>query len=255
MNQPVIQIRDLGIRLGGRAILEKLDLEVGLGEFVVVLGPNGAGKSTLLKLLLGLIHPDRGEIRVLGRAPRRGNTLIGFSPQHRTLETDFALSARDIVGFGLDGHRWGIPLRNRERRRKIDEALEEVNALAFADSPIGNLSGGEQQRLLIAQALITNPQLLLLDEPFSNLDMNSEMEIITQISRLVRQRNITTLLVTHDVNPLLHVTDRVLFLSNGHGAIGTPEEVITGETLSRLYGAPVEVVRASGRVFVLGVEI
>ncbi|HTW94242.1 MAG TPA: ATP-binding cassette domain-containing protein, partial [Tepidisphaeraceae bacterium] len=217
-------------------------------------GPNGAGKSTLLKLLLGLIKPDSGTIRVLGKAPRRGNSDIGYVPQHRVLEVDTALRARDVVGFGLDGNRWGFPLPSRARTSRIEQALSEVNALHLKNEPIGNLSGGEQQRLLIAQALICNPRMFLFDEPFSNLDLAHEREIVAQISQLARNRNITVLLVSHDINPLLKVTDRVLFLSGGHGALGSVDEVINSQTLTRLYHAPVEVAHVSGRVFVLGVE-
>jgi zinc/manganese transport system ATP-binding protein len=252
---PVISLEKVTIALGGRRILDGLSGTIGAGEFVSVLGPNGAGKSTLLKLLLGLLKADSGTIRVLGKAPRRGNSAIGYVPQHRVLEVDHALRARDVVGFGLDGNRWGICWPSRKRSERIDRALAEVNALHLRNEPIGHLSGGEQQRLLIAQALISNPKMLLFDEPFSNLDLAHEREIVDQISRLARERNITVLLVSHDINPLLKVTDRVLFLSGGQAALGPPQEVINSQTLSRLYHAPVEVAHVSGRIFVLGVEI
>jgi zinc/manganese transport system ATP-binding protein len=254
-NAPVISLEHVVVNLGGRRILDGLSGTIAQGEFVSVLGPNGAGKSTLLKLLLGLLKPDSGTIRVLDRAPRRGNHDIGYVPQHRVLEIDTALRARDVVGFGLDGHRWGISWPSRKREQRIERALAEVHALHLKDEPIGHLSGGEQQRLLIAQALISNPRLLLLDEPFSNLDLAHEKDIVGQISQLARQRNITVMLVSHDINPLLKVTDRVLFLSGGHGALGPTAEVINSQTLSRLYHAPVEVAHVSGRIFVLGVEI
>jgi zinc/manganese transport system ATP-binding protein len=225
------------------------------GEFIVVLGPNGAGKSTLLKTLLGLIKPTAGSVRVLGRIPQRGNDAIGYAPQHRTLEADLALRARDVVGFGLDGHRWGPGWPNRHRTALIEQALEEVNARSFADAPVGQLSGGEQQRLLIAQALLTNPRLLLMDEPLANLDLNHEQEIVALVNRICRARKVSVLLVTHDVNPLLPVIDRVLYIAQGQSAIGTPKEVITSQTLSQLYGSPVEVVYALDRMFVVGAEI
>jgi zinc/manganese transport system ATP-binding protein len=250
-----ISLENVVVSLGGRHILDGISGTIRQGEFISVLGPNGAGKSTLLKLLLGLLNPLSGTVRVFGKAPRRGNSDIGYVPQHRVLEIDTALRARDVVGFGLDGNRWGIPFPSRARNKRIEEALEEVNASHLKDEPIGHLSGGEQQRLLIAQALICNPKMLLFDEPFSNLDLAHEREIVTQISQLSRNRNITVMLVSHDVNPLLKVTDRVLFLSGGHAALGAPDEVINSQTLSRLYHAPVEVAHVSGRVFVLGVEI
>jgi zinc/manganese transport system ATP-binding protein len=251
---PVIELENLVVTLGGRRILNGLSGTIGQGEFVSILGPNGAGKSTLLKLLLGLLKADSGTIRVLGRPPRRGNSDIGYVPQHRVLEVDTALRARDVVGFGLDGNRWGFALPSRKRNERIERALADVNALHLCDEPIGHLSGGEQQRMLIAQALISNPRMLLFDEPFSNLDLAHEKEIVGQISGLAKDRNITVMLVSHDINPLLKVTDRVLFLSGGHAALGAPDEVINSQTLSRLYHAPVEVAHVSGRIFVLGVE-
>ncbi len=251
---PVIALESVRVQFGRRIILDDVSIAVRAGEFIVVLGPNGAGKTTLLKLLLGLIRPSAGVVRVLGQPPRRGNSAIGYAPQHRLLEADLALRARDVVGFGLDGNRWGIGLPTRKRGALIDTALAEVDALSLADSPVGLLSGGEQQRLLIAQALLTNPRLLLLDEPLANLDISREQEIVSLVSRICRERGITVLLVTHDINPLLPVVDRVLYMAHCHTAIGTPGEVITSQTLTKLYGSPVEVVEALGRLFVVGAE-
>jgi zinc/manganese transport system ATP-binding protein len=253
--EPVIELEHVRIALGGSTILRDVSMTVNQGEFIVMLGPNGAGKSTLLKLLLGLIKPGAGSVRVLGNPPRRGNEAIGYAPQHRVLEADLALRARDVVGFGLDGHRWGIGLPSSKRRDIINHTLREVDATSFADAPVGQLSGGEQQRLLIAQALITNPRLLLLDEPLANLDITHEQEIVALIAHLCRSRNIAVILVAHDINPLLSVADRVIYMARGHVALGTPDEVITSHTLTQLYGSPVEVVQALDRVFVVGAEI
>lgn len=253
--QPIISLENVQIRLGGRVIQDAMNLDIRAGEFVVILGPNGAGKSTLLKLLLGLIKPAAGTVKVLGKQPRRGNTDIGYAPQHRELEADLALRARDVVGFGLDGHRWGPGWPSRKRTAIIDKALQEVDALRFADAPVGQLSGGEQQRLLIAQALLTNPRLLLLDEPLANLDIARGQEIVSLVNHVCRTRNVAVLLVAHDINPLLNVVDRVIYVANRRCTIGRPEDVITTETLTRLYDSPVEVVRALGRMFVVGAEI
>ena len=251
---PVVALDHVEIRLGRRIIQEDINLTVQNGEFIAILGPNGAGKSTLLKLLLGLLKQSRGTVQVLGRAPRRGNKDIGYAPQHRELEADLALRARDVVGFGLDGHLWGPGWPNRKREALIEQVLEEVDALHFANVPVGHLSGGEQQRLLIAQALLTNPRLLLLDEPFANLDISREQEMVSLIAKINRSREVAVLLVTHDINPLLKAVDRVIYMANGHCAIGTPEEVITSDRLSQLYNSPVEVVQALGRMFVVGAE-
>jgi zinc/manganese transport system ATP-binding protein len=254
MQEPVIELEQVRVQFGRRVLLENISFAIEQGEFIAVLGPNGAGKSTLLKLLLGLIKPASGTVRVLGRPPTRGNKEIGYAPQHRVLEADLALRARDVVGFGLDGNRWGFALPSARRNARIDEALEEVNALSFADAPISQLSGGEQQRLLIAQALLTNPRLLLLDEPLSNLDITREQEIVALVERVCRARQVTVLLVAHDVNPLLPVIDRVLYIARGHTALGRPDEIINSDTLSQLYGSNVEVVQALGRLFVVGAE-
>lgn len=250
-----IALDDVAVTLGGRKIVENLSFAVAKGDFVAILGPNGAGKTTLLKLLLGLVAPSRGAVSVLGRAPRRGDRNIGYAPQHRVLETDLALRARDVVGFGLDGDRWGIGFGSKKRDRLIDAALKEVDALQFGDASVGHLSGGEQQRLLIAQALITDPKVLLLDEPLSNLDINHSAEIVALLEDVAKKRGVTVMLVSHDINPLLPAANRVLYLARGHSAIGTPHEIITSETLSRLYGANVEVVRSGEHVFVIGAEV
>ena len=243
------------IRLGDTLIQENLGFRVEEGEFVAVLGPNGAGKTTLLKVLLGLVPVAAGSVEVFGRRPGRGNPDIGYVPQFRTLEADTALRGRDLVRFGVDGTRWGPGLPSRARTERIDQALREVDAVDLARRPVSLLSGGERQRLLIAQAVVTNPRMLLLDEPLANLDMTREQEIVSLVSRVCRARHAAVLMVTHDINPLLPFVDRILYLANGHSAIGTVEEVITSETLSALYGSQVEVVRSAGRLFVAGVQV
>jgi zinc/manganese transport system ATP-binding protein len=249
-----VSLKQVSIRLGGKTIQEGMNFQLAQGEFVAILGPNGAGKSTLLKILLGFLRPSEGEVRVLGKVPRTGNQLIGYLPQFQNFDSMNTLRARDIVGFGLDGHRWGIGLPSRKREKKLNEVLEEVDALSFSRASFGEVSGGERQRLLLAQALISDPRLLLLDEPLASLDIGHAQEVISLIARVRRSRKITVLLVTHDVNPLLSRIDHVLYLANGQSALGRPEEVITSEVLTRLYGSRVEVVSALDRRFVAGVE-
>ena len=250
--ETVVSASHARVILGDRAILGDLTFQVTEGELIAILGPNGAGKSTLLKLLLGLIRAASGTVQVLGQPPGRANRRIGYVPQFRAIEAETTLRARDVVRFGLDGHRWGPGWPNRERDRLIDRVLDEVDGRALAQASLGELSGGERQRLLIAQALLSDPRLLLLDEPLASLDIGREQEIIALICRLCRSRTMAVLFVTHDVNPLLPDVDRVLYLANGHSAIGAPDEVITGPSLSALYGARVDVVKAQGRVFVVG---
>jgi len=253
--KPIIQIKDLHIQFGGRMILDCINLTIHEGEFIALLGANGAGKSTLLKLLLGLYKPTSGTIAILGKEARRGNNEIGYAPQHRTLEADLALRARDVVGFGLDGNRWGIGFPNKERTEKINNALQEVDMLHLANMPVGKLSGGEQQRLLIAQALLTNPKILFLDEPLSNLDITHAQAIVSLLANIAKSRTITIVLVTHDVNPLVATITRVVYIAHGHAAIGKPEDIITSSKLSALYGSPIEVVNTKGRLFVIGEEM
>jgi zinc/manganese transport system ATP-binding protein len=251
----MVTLHEVSVRLGARLIQREMSFEIEEGELVAVLGPNGAGKSTLLKLLLGMVRPEAGRVEVLGRPPGRGNWGIGYVPQFRAIEAEGTLRTWDIVRFGLDGNRWGPGLPNKGRNARVDKVLVEVGATELAKAPIGHLSGGERQRVLIAQALLSDPRLLLLDEPLASLDIAHGQEIIALVRRICRTRGVTVLFVTHDINPLLADVDRVLYLANGRSAIGAPEEVITGETLSRLYGTAVDVVRALGRVFVVGAPI
>ncbi len=238
-----------------RTILRRISFAIAPGEFVALIGGNGAGKSTLLHLALGLLTPTEGEISIFGNAPRRTHGSVGYVPQRVELDPDLPLRASDFVGLGVDGARFGIPLPNRDRRRRIDTALADVDALAFAGAPVGRLSGGEQQRLAIAQAIVGRPKLLFLDEPLANLDLRAAAEIVALVARLSRERAMTVLLVAHDVNPLLPVMDRVLYLVDGRAAIGTVEQIINEDTLSRLYDRPVDVLHVRGRIIVAAGEV
>ena len=251
----VVSLAHVQVSLGGRTIQNDMSFTIEDGEFIAVLGPNGAGKSTLLKVLLGLIRPASGRVEVMGSGPGRRNARIGYVPQFRAIESDLTIRGREVVRFGLDGNSWGPGWPSRARRAKIDRVLQEVDGAELAEQPIGQLSGGERQRLLIAQALLTEPRLLLLDEPLANLDISREQEIIALVRQICRTRGVAVMFVTHDINPLLTDVDRVLYMANGQCAIGTPGEVITSATLSALYGSPVEVVKALGRVFVVGAQI
>lgn len=251
-------LEQVSVRLGGRLIWGAASARISAGELVVILGPNGAGKSTLLRLALGLVNPATGRVMVFGEAAPRGNSAIGYIPQRRGAESSAVIRGRDLVALGLDGHRWGIALpgkRSQRAQAQVDDVIDSVGASEYADRPLGQLSGGERQRLLLAQALVSQPRLLLLDEPLASLDLRSQITTTQVIGRLARARGITTLLVAHDVNPLLGELDRVLYIARGGVAIGTPDEVITTERLSALYDAPVEVIRdARGRIFVASMD-
>ncbi len=256
---PLITVEDAEMRLRGRVIWHDVRLTVQPGEFIAIVGPNGAGKSTLLKAMLGLLPISAGQLTVLGHPAHGGNPAIGYAPQRRHFEADVRIRGRDLVRLGLDGQRWGLPLpflggeRAREASRRVQEVIDLVGATAYADRPIGELSGGEQQRLLIAQALVTRPRILALDEPLDSLDPRNQRAVAAVIQRVSEETGAAVLLVTHDVNPVLAMLDRVVYIAGGQVEVGKPEDIITSETLSRLYGSPVEVLRtADGRVAVIG---
>jgi zinc/manganese transport system ATP-binding protein len=246
-----IEFRDVTLRLGGRDVLSGVSLEIATGEFVGVLGPNGSGKTTLMRAILGLTPAIRGNIRVFGRAAARGNPAIGYMPQNRSAGGNLRLSGWDFVATAFSGHRLGMPFAGRAARVEVERALVLVGADKLARRPLVEISGGERQRLLLAQALIGRPQLLLLDEPLANLDPRFQGDVIALTNSLRAELGITILFSAHELNPLLGALDRVLYLGRGQAELGTVDEVITGPVLSRLYGADIDVIRAKGRIFVL----
>jgi zinc/manganese transport system ATP-binding protein len=254
---PIVAARNLAAAYGSVPVWTDATFEVAPGEFVAVLGPNGAGKSTLFRLLLGLLRPAAGSLAVLGRPPGRGNPNIGYVPQRRPIDPDLRLAGAEFVKLGLTGHRWGVGrLKDRSwLAAKVAAAVDAVGASDFVNHPIGTLSGGELQRLMLAQAIIGEPRLLLLDEPLANLDVRNQGAVANLVGALARARGMSVLLIAHDVNPLLPVLDRVMYVARGQVTIGRPGEVITSERLSALYRANVEVLTDSrGRLFVVGLD-
>src|SRR5262249_10167937 len=248
-----IELRNAAVRLGGHTVWSGVDLDVEEGEFVAILGPNGAGKSTLLKALLGVVPLSEGSATVFGRPVRRGNDAIGYLPQRRRFDPDLRIRASDLVRLGLDGNRWGPPFPSAEASKKVDEMIQLVGASRYRDRAVGELSGGEQQRTLIAQALVSGARMRALDEPLESLDLNNQQSISELVRGCCQTSGVTVLLVAHDVNPILPFIDRVVYVAGGHVLAGTPREVIRTDTLTKLYGAPVEVLEASdGRLIVVG---
>ena len=247
-----LAIRGAAIRRGDRELWRGLDLDVAPGELVAVLGPSGSGKTTLLRAILGLQDLSEGSITALGQPVRgHGNRRIGYLPQARPLPAETSMRGRDLVALGIDGHRFGLPIPRRGDRARIDELIHAVGADGFADKPVGVLSGGEQQRLRVGQALAGDPRLLLCDEPLTSLDLANQQAVVGLIDAH-RRTGAGVLLVTHDVNPVLEIVDRILYIANGQFTLGTPQEVLTTEVLSDLYGAPVYVLEAGGRLVVVG---
>jgi zinc/manganese transport system ATP-binding protein len=254
MTSPSVVVEHATIRLGTRTVWRDVNVTVGQGEFAAVLGPNGVGKSTLIKVLLGLLPLSGGRVEVLGRPPGGANAEIGYLPQRRSFDPALRVRGVDIVRLGLDGDRWGLPLRrNKQADERVREVIDLVGATHYAQRAIGQVSGGEQQRLLIAQALVRRPRMLLLDEPLDSLDLPNQGAVAGLIGGICRNENVTVMLVAHDVNPILGYVDRVVYLGHGGAAVGTPAEVITSESLSRLYETPIEVLTTSdGRLVVVG---
>ncbi len=251
IDDAVLSLDGVSVWLSGREVLHDVRFRVMPGEFTGLIGPNGAGKTTIFRVILGLQPAGAGSVLVGGRPLDRHNPIIGYVPQKVFFDPDMPLRARDVVGLGLDGHRLGIPLRGGGRRQAVDRMLAAVDATHLADARVGNLSGGEQQRVLIAHALISSPRLLLLDEPLANLDIRAEGEVVALLARIAREQRIAVLISAHDVNPLLPVMDRLVYVAAGRTASGTTAEVIRAEVLSALYGQHVDVLRVHGRILVV----
>ncbi|MEV0924082.1 metal ABC transporter ATP-binding protein [Streptomyces spongiicola] len=250
--RPVVRLRDATLAHGDRVLWRGLDLDVRPGEFLAVLGPNGSGKTSLLRVILGRQQLTAGSVTVLGRAPRRGGGHIGYVPQQKSLPAQAVLRARDLVRLGVDGHRWGLPATPRSIRHRVDDALASVGATPFADVPVGRLSGGEQQRVRIAQALAADPRVMLCDEPLLSLDPQYQRTVTDLVDRRRRSAGTAVVFVTHEINPVLGLVDRVLYLARGGFRTGTADEVMTTSALSRLYGTRIDVVRARDRIVVVG---
>ncbi len=250
-NEPVLALEGVSLWLSGREILHDVSFSVRAGEFTGLIGSNGAGKTTIFRVILGLQAPTAGEVLLSGRPRPRRNRSIGYVPQRVVLDPDVPLRARDLIALGLDGDRFGIPLPSRGRRQLVEDMLGAVDAEAFAETRVGLLSGGELQRVLIAHALVGRPRLLLLDEPLANLDIRSEQEVVTLLARIAKERQIAVLISAHEMNPLLPVMDRVVYVAAGRAASGTTEEVVREDVLSRLYGHQVHVLHLEDRILVV----
>ncbi len=249
----LIGLRRAALSYGERVVWRDLDLDVGPGEFLAVLGPNGAGKTSFVRALLGQRRLSAGTLTVLGGPPGRGGRHIGYVPQQSTLSAQAMLRARDLVRLGVDGHRFGPRPPTSEARRRVDDVLASVGATAYADVPLARLSGGERQRVRIGQALATDPRVLLCDEPLLSLDLHHQRAVTELVDARRRSHGTAVVFVTHEINPVLGLVDRVLYLARGGHRIGAPDEVLTSEALSRLYGTQVDVVRVRDRVVVVGV--
>jgi len=248
----LLTIESASLEFDSKRLWHNLSLEVNEGEFIALIGPNGSGKSMLLKSIVGTQKLSSGDIRFLGAEPGSRNSSLGYIPQHRATDSGLPLRVSDCVGFGLDGHLPGLPISSESRSKKIAEALELVDASSLANKTLGLLSGGEMQRVRVAQAIISEPKLLLADEPLSALDLKHQMRISELIDEQAKKLGSAVIFVAHDLNPIIDFVDRVIYIAQGRHTIGTPDEVMRSDVLSELYGADIDVVRNQGRVVVLG---
>jgi zinc/manganese transport system ATP-binding protein len=251
----LITAENLAAGYKDKTVWRDANFSFGRGEFVAIIGPNGAGKTTLFRLLLGLQPPIGGSIRIFDSPPMRGNPRIGYVPQRHTIDSETNIECLELVRLGLSGKKWGFNPFSHSDRDSAFAALESVGGTELAHRPLGVLSGGELQRIFLAEALVSNPDILLLDEPLSNLDLRRETELLHLVNDAVRKRGVTALLIAHNINPLLPHLDKVMYIANGKVATGKPQKVLTSESLTNLYGVQVEVLRdPHGNVAIIGVE-
>lgn len=245
----VIECQNLDIRLGAHLILSGLNFQIKENQFIGIFGPNGSGKTTFMKALLGIIPYANGQVVVLGKTPQKARKQIGYIPQNRDMEL-FRLKGRDFIATSIHGHKLGLPFLTKKDLYHIDSVLDLVHARDLAFIPLCEMSGGQRQRLLLAQALLGNPQLIIMDEPFSNLDPKWVKIILSLIKDLQEQRKLTVLLSTHDLNPLIKVMDKVICIGNHQAILGEVDQVITSDILTGLYGFPIDVIKTDQHLFV-----
>ena len=236
MSEPVVEIHDLDFSYNGQPVLRDINLEIKAGDFMAMIGPNGGGKTTLLKILLGLYTPDKGKIHVLGRPPRRVSYRIGYVPHNSHINQRFPISALDVVLMGLlnPGKRWAR--HSRQDRLAAYRALEAMQMRVYGDRRIGELSGGQRQRVFIARALVTQPRLLLLDEPTASIDTKGQAEFFHMLKGL--NRDVTIMVVSHD---LLVISTYVKSVACVNKRLHHHHQAeITGEMMESMYPCTVE---------------
>lgn len=241
----VVEAKDLTVRYKDKKVWHNANFAIKRGEFVAVIGPNGAGKTTMFRMLLGLQQASGGELKIFGGRPKRGSPRIGYVPQRHTIDNETNIECIELVRLAYSGYKWGLSLSTKEEKKAAEDAINAVGAKELAHKSLASLSGGELQRIFLAEALVSNPEMLLLDEPLANLDLRRAQDLVSLINKIVKSRNVTTFLVAHDINPLISFLDKIIYMANGRVATGKPDEVLTSKRLSELYGTHVEVLHDS----------
>ena len=236
------------MRLAGREILHDVTFSVAAGEVTGLIGMNGAGKTTLLRALLGLLPVSGGKVTLAQGRPGRQST--GYVPQKVVLDADLPVRARDLVELGMDGRRLGVPLRSGSKRAAVERLLASVDALHLADARVGALSAVSSKRSSSLMPSPATPCCCCSTSPWPTSTFPSTQETVSLLGRIAREQDVAVLLSTHDINPLLPVMDRVVYLAGGRAASGRTDEVVRSDVLSALYGRHVDVFHAHGRVLV-----
>ncbi|MCD6383375.1 MAG: metal ABC transporter ATP-binding protein [Thermoplasmata archaeon] len=243
----VVRVEKVSFSYDGRVdVLKNISFEVGRGDFTAIMGPNGSGKSTLIKLLIGLLKPTTGRIEVMGldpaEDPRSVQRVVGYMPQRDSISKNLPVKVSDVVLLGRMSRKGPLSITTPSDLREAKRALEYVGVPELWNRPFSALSGGQQQKVLLARALAVEPQILVLDEPFSAMDVPSQESIVEILNALKEERGMTIITIVHDVNPILHHLDLLMLLNRRVVAFGHPLEVLTDRYLLETYGAPVRTV-------------
>ncbi len=250
-----VEVDNLTVRLDDVVALENISFKIEHPSILAIIGPNGAGKTTLLRSLLGIVPSTSGSIKVMGMPLKSNLTkirrLIGYVPQRTRISTSVPLRVKDVVLMARLSRNGPFYLPRKQDILAARQALEYVGLLDLWNRRFTHLSGGQQQKVLIARALAVEPKILLLDEPFTGLDIPSEKAIIPLLYTLRKKKNVTILIVTHDINPLLNCADKMLLLRRRVIGFGTPVDVIKEDLLNQLYGARVTVIEKENACYVV----
>jgi zinc transport system ATP-binding protein len=238
MNTNVINIEHVSVFYGDNRILDDVTLSIEKNDFLGIIGPNGAGKTTLLKVILGMLKPDSGSVSVLGSSPVISRKHIGYVPQHSQFDINFPINVRDVVLMGRYNKRGLARKYNKTDLQSVEETLEKVGMLSFKDKQIGKLSGGEQQRVFIARALVADPKILLLDEPTASVDVASQTDFYNLLEDLKQRMSI--ILVSHDIGVMSVYVDKIACLNVQLYYHGSKE--ISPEILEATYKCPVQMI-------------